>query len=105
LLENRHGEYDMTALHSAAQYGNFEAIVLLVTKNPRLALLIDNRGFTPLDIALQNVTIYQKEIVEYLYYLTKDVDPSPFLGENGACTFCKLIEANFYGGLAKIYYY
>ncbi|KAI3862499.1 hypothetical protein MKX03_011587 [Papaver bracteatum] len=97
LLEYKAGVYDFTALHYAAQYGNFEAIVLLVNKNPTLPLLRDNRGFTPLDIALQNVSIYQKEVVEYLYSITKDVvDPSPFSGEYGASTLCELIEANFY---------
>ncbi|KAI3862496.1 hypothetical protein MKX03_011584 [Papaver bracteatum] len=97
LLEYRAGVYDCTALHYAAQYGNFKAVVLLVNKNPRLPLLRDNRGFTPLDIALQNVSIYQKEVVEYLYSVTKDVvDPIPFSGEDGASTLCELIQAYFY---------
>ncbi|KAI3903926.1 hypothetical protein MKW92_047369 [Papaver armeniacum] len=97
LLEYKAGQYDCTALHYAAQYGNFKAIVLLVNKNPRLPLLRDKRGFTPLDIALQNVSIYQKEVVEYLYSVTKDVeDGNPFSGDEGASTFCELIQAYFY---------
>ncbi|KAI3950976.1 hypothetical protein MKW98_026430 [Papaver atlanticum] len=96
LLEYRGGEYDFTALHYAAQYGNIEAVVLLVNKNPKLPRLLDKRGFTPLDLALRNVSINQKDVVEYLYSVTKDMDPSPFLGGNGAYTLCKLIEANFY---------
>ncbi|XP_026440561.1 uncharacterized protein LOC113339523 [Papaver somniferum] len=97
LLEYKAGVYDFAALRYAAQYGNFEAIVLLVNKNPTLPLLRDNRGFTPLDIALQNVSIYQKEVVEYLYSVTKDVvNPSPFSGEDGSSTLCELLEANFY---------
>ncbi|KAI3868775.1 hypothetical protein MKX03_009416 [Papaver bracteatum] len=102
LLEYKAGLYDFTALHYAAKYGNFEAIVLLVDKNPTLPLLRDNRGFTPLDIALQNVSIYQKEVVEYLYSATKDVvDSSPFSGEDGASTLCELIQANFYGDTTR----
>ncbi|KAI3862500.1 hypothetical protein MKX03_011588 [Papaver bracteatum] len=94
LLEYRAG---CTALHYAAQYGNFKAVVLLVNKNPRLPLLRDNRGFTPLDIALQNVSVYQKEVVEYLYSVTKDVvDGSPFSGDEGASTLCELIQAYFF---------
>ncbi|KAI3891352.1 hypothetical protein MKX03_031448 [Papaver bracteatum] len=96
LLEYTGGDYDFTALHYAAQYGNAEAVVLLVNKNPRLPLILDNRRFTPLDIALRNVSIDQKEIAEYLYSVTKDVDPSPFSGSNGAYTLCRSIEANFY---------
>ncbi|XP_026428038.1 uncharacterized protein LOC113323903 isoform X2 [Papaver somniferum] len=97
LLEYRAGVYNCTALHYAAQYGNLEAVVLLVIKNPRLPLLRDKRGLTPLVIALQNVSIYQKEVVEYLYSVTKDVvDGSPFLGVEGASTLCELIQAHFY---------
>ncbi|KAI3903927.1 hypothetical protein MKW92_047370 [Papaver armeniacum] len=96
VLEYRTGDDDETALHLAAQYGNIEAVVLLVNKNPRLRLLLTRQGFTPLDTALFNVSICQKEVVEYLYSVTKDVDPSPFLGENGAFTLCHLIECNFY---------
>ncbi|KAI3903942.1 hypothetical protein MKW92_047385 [Papaver armeniacum] len=96
LLEYKGGEYDFTALHYAAQYGNTQAVALLVNKNPKLPLLLDKRGFTPLDLALRNVSINQKAVVEYLYSVTKDMDPSPFLGGNGAYTLCKLIEANFY---------
>ncbi|KAI3967050.1 hypothetical protein MKW92_032863 [Papaver armeniacum] len=96
LLEYRGGDDDSTALHYAAQYGNAEVVQLLISKNPRLPLLLDNRGMTPLDIALHNVSIDQKEVVEYLYSVTKDVHPSPFSGSNGAYTLCRLIEANFY---------
>ncbi|KAI3862149.1 hypothetical protein MKW92_020629 [Papaver armeniacum] len=96
LLEYKGGEYDFTALHYAAQYGNTKAVALLVNKNPKLPLLLDKRGFTPLDLALRNVSINQKAVVEYLYSVTKDMDPCPFLGGNGAYTLCKLIEANFY---------
>ncbi|RZC91379.1 hypothetical protein C5167_027444 [Papaver somniferum] len=105
LLEYKAGVYDFAALRYAAQYGNFEAIVLLVNKNPTLPLLRDNRGFTPLDIALQNVSIYQKEVVEYLYSVTKDVvNPSPFSGEDGSSTLCELLEANFYAiGIEHLY--
>ncbi|KAI3862494.1 hypothetical protein MKX03_011582 [Papaver bracteatum] len=101
LLEYRAGRRDSTALHHAAQFGNAEAAVLLVNKNPRLPLLRDNQGRRPLDTALCSVTIDQKKVVEYLYSKTKDADPSSFSGEDGAYTFCELIEANFYGGLTK----
>ncbi|RZC84822.1 hypothetical protein C5167_047611 [Papaver somniferum] len=88
LLECRGGEDDCTALHLAAQYGNLEAVVLLVNKNPRLPLLRNNRGLPPLDMAIQIVSVDQKEIVKYLYSVTKDVDP----GAHGAYTLCALIE-------------
>ncbi|XP_026425181.1 uncharacterized protein LOC113321480 isoform X2 [Papaver somniferum] len=92
LLECRGGEDDCTALHLAAQYGNLEAVVLLVNKNPRLPLLRNNRGLPPLDMAIQIVSVDQKEIVKYLYSVTKDVDP----GAHGAYTLCALIGFNFY---------
>ncbi|XP_026440909.1 protein ACCELERATED CELL DEATH 6-like isoform X4 [Papaver somniferum] len=96
-LEYRAGVYNYTSLHYAAQDGNFEAVVLLITKNRRLPLLRDKRGFTPLDIALQNVSIYQTEVVEYLFSVTKDVvEGNPFSGVEGASTLCELIQAYFY---------
>ncbi|KAI3862498.1 hypothetical protein MKX03_011586 [Papaver bracteatum] len=91
------GAYDYTALHFADRDRNLEAVVLMITKNPRLPLLRDNRGFTPLDIALKNVSIYQKRVVEYLYSVTKGVvDGNPFSGVEGASTLCDLIQAHFY---------
>ncbi|KAI3862142.1 hypothetical protein MKW92_020622, partial [Papaver armeniacum] len=97
LLEYKGGDNDYTALHYAAQHGNVEAAELLVNKNPRLRLLVEKKGYRPLDIALQNVSRNQKEVVEYLYSVTKDVeDPSPFSGGSGAYTLCKLIECDFY---------
>ncbi|KAI3891659.1 hypothetical protein MKX03_004994 [Papaver bracteatum] len=96
LLEYKAGLYDLTALHYAAQYGNFEAVVLLVNKNPKLRLVLSKGTFTPFDIALLSFTIDQRKIVEYLYSVTKDAVPSPFAGEGGASTFCKLIEISFY---------
>ncbi|KAI3891353.1 hypothetical protein MKX03_031449 [Papaver bracteatum] len=96
LLEYRGGDNDFTPLHYAAQMGNFEASVLLVKNNPKLPHLPDKRGFTPLDIALRNVSKDQKEVVDYLYSVTKDADPSSFSGGAGAYTLCRLIECNFY---------
>ncbi|KAI3912540.1 hypothetical protein MKW98_021002 [Papaver atlanticum] len=96
LLEYKAGQNDYTALHYAARYGNFEAVVLLVNKNPKLPLVLSKGGHTPLYVALQNCTIHQRKVAEYLYFLTKDADPSPFSGDGGAYTFCKLIEISFY---------
>ncbi|KAI3862138.1 hypothetical protein MKW92_020618 [Papaver armeniacum] len=105
LLEYRAGDQDKTALHYAALFGNAKAVALLVTKNPRLPLLHDKRGFTAFEVAISIVTRDQKEILECLYPLTIDVDPTPFTGFNGAWHFCRLIECNFYGGYSSGYDY
>lgn len=48
-----------------------------------------------------DVTIEQQEIIQYPYSKTKDVEPSPFLGHDGASTarlLCSAIDVNFYVG-------
>ncbi|KAI3966299.1 hypothetical protein MKW92_011223 [Papaver armeniacum] len=93
-----------TALHIAVRRGTTEAVVMLVDKNPNLTQIRNNNRETPLELALRYVTVGQKEIVEYLYSVTRDVEPSPFAGHDGARLLCKAIDANFYDialGLVK----
>ncbi|KAI3889247.1 hypothetical protein MKX03_026002 [Papaver bracteatum] len=87
-----------TALHIAVRRGTTEAVVMLVDRNPNLTQIRNNNRETPLELALRYVTVGQKEIVEYLYSVTRDVEPSPFAGHDGARLLCKAIDANFYGG-------
>ncbi|KAI3889244.1 hypothetical protein MKX03_025999 [Papaver bracteatum] len=85
-----------TALHIAVRRGTTEAVVMLVDRNPNLTQIRNNNRETPLELALRYVTVGQKEIVEYLYSVTRDVEPSPFAGHDGARLLCKAIDANFY---------
>ncbi|XP_026412599.1 uncharacterized protein LOC113308343 isoform X1 [Papaver somniferum] len=87
-----------TALHTAGfYYGRTEAAKLMVNKNPTLTQIRNKEGLVPLEYALHYLTIGQKEIVEYLYSVTQDIDPSPFVGHDGARLLCTAIDANFYG--------
>ncbi|KAI3916847.1 hypothetical protein MKW92_019411, partial [Papaver armeniacum] len=86
-----------TALHIAAKYGNIKAAEMMVNKNPRLPQIRSTvKGLIPLEVALRHVTIGQKEIVNYLYSVTRDVEPSPFQGHKGAELLCTTIDASFY---------
>ncbi|KAI3929079.1 hypothetical protein MKW92_028492, partial [Papaver armeniacum] len=68
----------------------------MVNKNPGLTQIRNKEGMVPLELALHHVTIGQKDIVEYLYSVTKDEYPSPFEGNVGARLLCSAIDANFY---------
>ncbi|KAI3908882.1 hypothetical protein MKW98_029432 [Papaver atlanticum] len=84
------------AVHIAAFRGYTEAVLAMVGKNSKLAQIRNDDGYTPLEIALLYVTPGQKTIVEYLYSVTKDVEPSPFSGSDGAKLLCYAIDADFY---------
>ncbi|KAI3932429.1 hypothetical protein MKW92_030706 [Papaver armeniacum] len=97
VIEYRSTEMGDTALHSAVlYYGRTEAAKLMVNKNPGLTQIRNKEGMVPLELALHHVTIGQKDIVEYLYSVTKDEYPSPFEGNVGARLLCSAIDANFY---------
>lgn len=53
-------------------------------------------GRVPLALALMYTTDAQKEIVEYLYSVTRDEYPSPFSGHGGASLLCDAINEEFY---------
>ncbi|KAI3845122.1 hypothetical protein MKX03_019789, partial [Papaver bracteatum] len=84
------------AVHIASFRGYTEAVLAMVGKNSKLAQIRNDDGYTPLEIALLYVTPGQKTIVEYLYSVTKDVEPSPFSGSDGAKLLCYAIDADFY---------
>ncbi|KAI3862301.1 hypothetical protein MKX03_037166 [Papaver bracteatum] len=86
-----------TALHTAASRGIIKAAVMMVHKNSKLTQIRNHDGRTPLEYALFFVTSGQKEIVEYLYSVTRDEEPnSPFSGPDGARLICSAIDADFY---------
>ncbi|KAI3897139.1 hypothetical protein MKX03_030807 [Papaver bracteatum] len=97
VLEYKTSENGFTALHMAARYGYTEGATIMLNKNPGLTQIRDNKGMIPLEVALRHVTIGQKKIVECLYSKTRDTEPSPFLGHDGARLLCSAIDANFYG--------
>ncbi|KAI3908796.1 hypothetical protein MKW98_029346, partial [Papaver atlanticum] len=96
ILEYKTNNEADTALHLSAFRGNTEAVVLLVDKNPRLTQIRNKDRYTPLEVALCFVTAGQTEIVVYLYSVTRDVEPSPFSGHDGARLLCTAIEADFF---------
>ncbi|KAI3934336.1 hypothetical protein MKW92_015720 [Papaver armeniacum] len=70
-LEYKTCDTGFTALHTAARYGDTKAAKLMVIKHPRLTRIRDKKGMIPLEVALDHVTIGQKEIAEYLYNVSK----------------------------------
>ncbi|KAI3933747.1 hypothetical protein MKW92_027558 [Papaver armeniacum] len=96
VLEYKTKKYGYTACHRAAIYGYAKAVVVMVKKNSKLTQIRDSNGSTPLELALQYPTLGQKEIVEYLYSVTRDEDPSPFSGQDGVRLLHRAIDANFY---------
>ncbi|KAI3956090.1 hypothetical protein MKW98_027404 [Papaver atlanticum] len=96
ILEYKTNKYGYTACHRASIYGYAKAAEVMVNKNPKLTQIRDFNGSTPLELALQYPTTGQKEIVKYLYSVTRDEDPSPFLGQDGVRLLHKAIDANFY---------
>ncbi|RZC84820.1 hypothetical protein C5167_047612 [Papaver somniferum] len=85
-----------TALHLATFRGYTKVAKMMVDKNSILPQIRDEDRWTPLEYALSNVSSGQKEIVKYLYSVTRDVEPSPFSGQDGARLLCNAIDANFY---------
>ncbi|XP_026419909.1 ankyrin repeat-containing protein NPR4-like [Papaver somniferum] len=69
---------------------------MLVNTNSKLPQIRSYSGKTPLESALGRFTVGQKEIVEYLYSVTRDEEPNPFVGNEGATLLCRAIVANFY---------
>ncbi|KAI3991460.1 hypothetical protein MKX01_000547 [Papaver californicum] len=95
-LEKKDSKYGFTALHTVAMEGNTRIARLMVTKNGSLTQIRDNKGRVPLHTAASYVSDGQKEVVQYLYSVTRDNDPSLFTGQHGASLLGDLIDSNFY---------
>ncbi|XP_059634711.1 uncharacterized protein LOC132277028 isoform X2 [Cornus florida] len=87
-------QFNETALHFAAKFGNTEAAKLLVTKNAHLPHIWSNTELLPLHLA----TLFgHKETVVYLLTVTKDdVDPCPFADEPGIKLLNIVVDSGFY---------
>ncbi|KAI3971810.1 hypothetical protein MKW92_025659 [Papaver armeniacum] len=107
-LERLNALNGYTILHMAAAYGNIKIVKALVNKNPYLTQIRCSRGtggLVPLTLASLSASDDQKEILEYLYPITRDyisqvtgdVGPSPFANSAGAWLVIALIEADSYG--------
>ncbi|XP_026442268.1 uncharacterized protein LOC113341725 isoform X2 [Papaver somniferum] len=96
VLEFKKKNSEFTALHLAIKYGNLKAAEMMVKMNQKLTQIRNCDGRVPLAYALAYTTGAQKEIVEYLYSVTNDDDPSPFLGHDGASLLCDAINQEFY---------
>ncbi|RZC92373.1 hypothetical protein C5167_003978 [Papaver somniferum] len=96
VLEYKARCYESTALQFAVMYGNLKAAELMVKKNRILTQICNCDGRVPLALALMHTTDAQKEIVEYLYSVTRDEYPSPFSGHGGASLLCDAINEEFY---------
>ncbi|XP_026452763.1 ankyrin repeat-containing protein At5g02620-like isoform X2 [Papaver somniferum] len=96
LLEFRDQRRGLTALHIAAIAGNLKIAEMLVTKNPRVIQIRSIKGTLPLEEAVLAFTTGQRKTVEYLYSVTKNVEPSPFTGSKGARLLVNIIDAGFY---------
>ncbi|RZC67988.1 hypothetical protein C5167_011674 [Papaver somniferum] len=95
-LALKDSKYGFTALHTAAMEGNTRVAKLMVTTNGALTQIRDNYGRVPLHIASKYVSDGQKEVLQYLYSVSRDNDPSHFTGRCGASLLCDLIDSNFY---------
>ncbi|KAI3954644.1 hypothetical protein MKW98_019775 [Papaver atlanticum] len=94
-----------TILHKAVNLGDIKFIKALVERNPNLTQIRSNEGChgVPLVYAALSVTERQKVMVEYLYSVTKDQDPSPFSGEQGYTLLVCLISADMYGMALSVF--
>ncbi|WOH04422.1 hypothetical protein DCAR_0623831 [Daucus carota subsp. sativus] len=85
------------ALHYAATVGNTQAAKLLINKDPEMAQITNDDGYTPLTLAAK---YSQKEMLCYLLGVTKDVvgerGTSPYQGQFGADLLGFTILADFY---------
>ncbi|KAI3832004.1 hypothetical protein MKX03_006378 [Papaver bracteatum] len=99
-LECRETKDGETVLHLAAISGIIDAAKAIVKANPRLTQMCNNSGWVPLLSAASHVSsssnVRQRKMVEYLYSVTRDENPSPFKGYVGATQLCNLIKAGFY---------
>ncbi|KAI3955053.1 hypothetical protein MKW98_005056 [Papaver atlanticum] len=99
-LEFKEAKNGETLLHLAAISGIVEAVKAIVKVNPHLTQRCNNSGWVPLLSAASRVSTSSKErqrkMVEYLYSVTRDENPSPFKGYLGATLLCTLIKAGFY---------
>ncbi|KAF8403427.1 hypothetical protein HHK36_011531 [Tetracentron sinense] len=79
-----------TVLHYAAISGNIDLVKSIVRRNPNLPQISNNYGWTPLFYAAVVATLQQKEMLWHLCSVTRDQDPSPFVGALGAELICNI---------------
>ncbi|XP_026400036.1 protein ACCELERATED CELL DEATH 6-like [Papaver somniferum] len=89
-------KFGYTALHIVAREGKTRIAEAMVTKNNNLTQIRDNEGRVPLLIASLFVSLGKKETIEYLLSVTKDENPSPLSGPDGAALMCNLLDADYY---------
>ncbi|XP_026398123.1 uncharacterized protein LOC113293892 [Papaver somniferum] len=68
----------------------------MVDKHSKLTQISEKNGSVPLKVAADYVTDRQEEMVNYLWSVTTNEEPSPFSGPDGASLLCSLIDANLY---------
>ncbi|XP_024017265.1 ankyrin repeat-containing protein NPR4 [Morus notabilis] len=74
-------EFGRTALHYAAFSGILKAAIAQVKKNPNLTSILDSQGWTPLLRACVFGFAINKDLIWYLFLVTKDDGPGrPFTG-------------------------
>ncbi|KAI3860868.1 hypothetical protein MKX03_002484 [Papaver bracteatum] len=95
-LELQESVFGSTALHIAAREENKKIAEAIVNKNPNVTQIRNKQDEVPLCTATLSASRGQKEIIEYLCSVTRDEEPSPFSGPEGASLLCDLIKANFY---------
>ncbi|KAI3852178.1 hypothetical protein MKX03_022978, partial [Papaver bracteatum] len=95
-LELQETRYGNTALHMAASKGNKKMTEAIVKRNPKVTLIRNKKDAVPLLTASVSFSQGQKEIIEYLWAVTSDEEPSPLAGPDGASVLCNVINANFY---------
>ncbi|KAI3910274.1 hypothetical protein MKX01_030100 [Papaver californicum] len=96
-LELQETRFGNTALHMAASKGNKKIAEALVKRNPNVTQIRNKKDAVPLVTASVSFSRGQKEIIEYLCTVTRDEEPSPLSGPDGASLLCNVINANFYG--------
>ncbi|KAI3848796.1 hypothetical protein MKX03_024818, partial [Papaver bracteatum] len=109
-LEYKISTLGFTLLHAAVMSGDIKYVKMLINKNPYLTQIRGVLGSSDARVPLCVVAVVainaQKEILEYLYPVTRDIaihgnrteeDPSPFSGVEGASLLMGLINTNSYG--------
>ncbi|XP_026415843.1 uncharacterized protein LOC113311214 [Papaver somniferum] len=102
MLEFVDPDVGYTILHKVAHLGEAKFVMALVEKNSNLMQIRsssnDKQQCVPLVTAAGScVSDGQKEVVEYLWSVTRDTHPSPFTGEQVSVLLIGLVRASMYG--------
>ncbi|KAI3913627.1 hypothetical protein MKX01_035823, partial [Papaver californicum] len=75
VLELQETKYGYTELHTVVVEGNVEVAKAMVEKHSKLTQIREHNGSVPLKVAAEYITDRQEEMVNYLWSVTRNVEP------------------------------